>query len=325
MSHYTSPILSRFQWTLDIDLVEDFKTIIYNDLIRAGYKGVKKDAAIFQYYNLMKRRVPKRPRKVLHSKEFICPEEYKIALSEFEEKVKVGADLTPFLTEKLQEADYHDLLLNDWNIHHFHLSRRFRDDGLVARSNYLIFARVTADIVYMIQIYDHNAEDVFSQKEMIRILRDNWPETIDRYHIHGARELSEHYNDHEYGMIREGGMQTFVELGENEVYGLMGGGYASNGASLEVVQQSDYWIGRLNTLQRIVVNEACQIGQAINQATPETRWFRSMHIHYLWFDDKDTVTMCETNSGMIVRHEGKKRRFYIGRGRWFELKKSVSM
>lgn len=263
--HYTSSVLSLFQWMLDIDLIDDFKTIIYKDLIRAGYKGVKKDEAVLQYYNLIKRKVEQKPRQVLYSKEFKCPEGYKLALVEFEEKAKKGADLTPYLTEKLRQANYHDLLLNDWGVQHFHLSRRYRDDGLVARSPYLIFAKVTVDTIYMIQVYNHNADDVFSRKELIRILCDNWPDMMEQYHIQGAQELTEHYNDHEYNEIREAHIQTFVELGENQIYGHMGGGIASNGASLEVLRQSDYWIKRLDAVQRTVVKEAEGIAKAISK------------------------------------------------------------
>ena len=316
--HYTSSILSIFQWALDIDLIDDFKNNVYKDLVRAGYKGVSRDDAVFQYYNLMKRKVEKRPRKVLYSKEFRCPEEYGLALTEFEDKAKAGANLTPFLTEKLEQADYHDLLLNDWGIQHFHLSRRYRDDGRVGRSKYLIFAKVTADTIYMIQIYDHNADDVFSRKELIRILCDNWPDMMERYHIQGAQELTEHYNDHEYNAIREAHIQTFVELGENQIYGLMGGGIASNGSSLEVLLQSDYWIRWLDAVQRIVVKEAEGIGKAINTVLDKTSSHCNMYIRFLWFDDKNTISMCEINSGMIVRYESKERRFWVGQGKGFD-------
>ena len=322
---YKSSILSIFQWTLEIDLKKDFETIVFKDLVRSGIKNVNPKEAVFQYYNLLKRRVEQKPRHILYSREFKCPEKYKLALEEFEGKAKKGADLTPYLSEKLQRADYNDLLLNDWGIQHFHLSRRFRDDGLVARSQYLIFAKVTADTIYMIQVYDHNAEDVFSREELIRILADNWPEVIERYHIKGARELTEHFDDHDYSEIRKGRIQSFVELGENRVYGLMGGGYSTSGASLEALQQSDYWRGRLEVVQGIVVKEAEHIGKAINRAIEKRAPFCPMHIRFLWFDNRDTFSMCETNSGLIVRYESRGRRFWVGRRMWYECASHIAM
>ena len=64
--------------------------------------------------------------------------------------------------------------MNDWNIVHFHLSRRFRDDGFVKRSNYQIFAWITDDCIYMIQVYPHKADFLYCKKELLNIVERNF-------------------------------------------------------------------------------------------------------------------------------------------------------
>ncbi len=95
-----------------------------------------KENVIRQYWNMEKRLIQRKPRKVVYSAEFRCPEEYERALAEFEERVKKGGNLHPFMSDKILKSSYNDLLLNDWNIYHFHLTGRFRDDGFAARNKY---------------------------------------------------------------------------------------------------------------------------------------------------------------------------------------------
>lgn len=309
--HYKSPAPEIFQWSLVIDLQADFRSNVYADLKRAGYTDADKKHAVYQYYNLRKRQIEPKPRKVVYSKEFSCPPEYQTALKEFEERVLSGSSLAPFQSEKIKRANYNDMLLNDWGIQHFHLSRRYRDDGFVARSQYQIFAYVTDEAIYMIQVFPHNAEDLYSRRELVRILRDNWPELIERFHMKGVAGLTEKFDDHAYGEIRNANITTFLELGENEVYGMIGGGYASNGFSTEALKNADFWMNRLRGFQLIVQNNAAWIGKTINQMSGREDQFCNMEMKLLWIDNKDKVTMCETQSGLILQADT--------RGNWLRV------
>lgn len=149
---YESPMLSSFPYRLEINLRDDFDEICYHALQRAGYKEASRERAVYQYFNLCKRSVEAKPRRVVHSREFKCPEAYRLALEEFEDKVRKGRSLMPFMSDKYRKLNYDDLLLNDWNVYHFHLSRRYKANGLVKRSDFEIFAYITDETMYMIQI-----------------------------------------------------------------------------------------------------------------------------------------------------------------------------
>ena len=48
---------------------------------------------LYEYFNMLKRIISIRPRRVVYSNEFQCPEEYKPALLEFEDKRSKGEKL----------------------------------------------------------------------------------------------------------------------------------------------------------------------------------------------------------------------------------------
>lgn len=303
---YKASVLSLFQWTIDIDLQNDLRGQLYRRLGKAGYKDVDEEHAVLQFYKLLKRQIAPRPRRVLYSKEFTCPEKYEQALNEFEEKARRGDDIRPYMSSKLRFADYDDLLLNDWGIQHFHLTRWFNKDGSAKSSNYEIFAYVTDAALHMIQVYHHQAEDLYSKQEMVRIIRDNWPWLIEKFHIDGALELEEKFDDHAYGEIRKAHVGTFVELEEGEIYGMIGGGYASNGFSLEALRNADFWLNRLGTFQKVAVENAVWIGQTINRMVDSDKKYCDMKMKLLWVDNADKVTLCEENTGLILQIDTRK-------------------
>ena len=245
---YQSSAPAIFQWTLSIDLEDDYRSLVYEDLKGAGYKDATKDQAVYQHFNLRRRQVEAKSRKVLYSREFRCPKEYKAALKEFVEKVERGEDLRPFQSEKIKKSAYNDLLLNDWGIQHFHFTRRFRDDGFAARSQYQIFAYLTDETMYLVQVYSHNSDDLYSKRDMVKILRDNWLGLVERFRIKDVFELTEKLDDHNYGKMRDTHISTMLELGKNEVYYPIGGGYSSTGHSTIAMIQVDRIINRLRAI-----------------------------------------------------------------------------
>ena len=162
---------------------------------------------------------------------------------------------------------------------------------------------MTDETVYMIQIYRHDAEDLYSKIEMVRILRDNWPETVERFHMENVAELTEKMDDHQYGLLRDAHAMTFVELGKNQVYFPIGGGYMSSGYSASALRQADNWLNRLSAIQMNIRNNAEWIGKTINRYIGRTEPYCDMQIQLLWIDNIDKITMYESNSGLIIQTE----------------------
>ncbi|MBQ3165674.1 MAG: hypothetical protein IJC02_14285 [Lachnospiraceae bacterium] len=104
------------EWNLDIDLLSDMQIMSYERMVKAVYKNINLDKALYQYFNVQKRIIECSPRKVHKSNEFTCLELYEVAINNFEKKVKSGEALLPLLGNKLLDASYSDGMLNDWNI-----------------------------------------------------------------------------------------------------------------------------------------------------------------------------------------------------------------
>lgn len=301
---YESCLLEKRQWRLNIDLAADLKDMAYKKLINAGFQNVSLDRAVYQYYNVLKRIVAAKPRKIHKSKEFICPESYRLALKNFEEKVQRGDKLTPFLSEKLKDASYSDGMLNDWNIYHFHLTNRMKKNGWARRSDYELFAYVTETDMYFVQIYEHKNPLLYCQQDIIRIIYDNWPMLLDQFHLKDICSLTEVIDDEQYKKLREANISTFVELGENLVFGLIGGGYMSDGSSGEAMNLSDFIYNRLREIEKLVVMNMSILCEAIGQVAECN--MKEYNIRLLWMESEEEFTFCELNSHIIIQLNMKK-------------------
>ena len=85
--------------------------------------------------------------------------------------------------------------------------------------------------------------------ELIRIIDNNWPDLIEKHRLQGVTSLAEKLDDEKYAMLRKANMSAFVEVEENKVFGLIGGGYASDGSSVEAVRTSDHWYNYIRNIE----------------------------------------------------------------------------
>lgn len=227
-----------FRLDNEIDLLSDLKEQLKFRLIKAGIKTTSSNP-IYDFFNFKKRFIEPKPRAIKKSKEFSCPIGYEVALAEIENKIIAGANLVPYLSKQIKDANYSNGILNDWNIHHLHLSCRIGKDGFVQRSDYQIFAFFTEDVCYLLQIYPHNKPNLYSTQEMIKIIDNNWPKLIEKNKING--NLSVSITDAEYAKLRKANISTFVQTEPDKIFGVIGGGYMSNGASHSALSASDFW------------------------------------------------------------------------------------
>lgn len=236
-----------------MDLVNDFRKGSAQTLINMGYNYSSIENAPSELFNVYNMLISQTPRKVVYSKEFSYPLKYEVALDEFVAKVENGEDLMPFLSEKVHQSTNKDGLLNDWGIHHFHLTKRFRSDGIAQRSQYQIFAYVTEETFYMIQVYPHNKDLLYCQQEMIEILHKNWANVIEKYKLQGATNVRPKMTDEMFANARKTGCYTFIQV-EDVVYSPIGGGLASDSSSVQVGRQCSYWHNTLKDCEIALVS-----------------------------------------------------------------------
>jgi hypothetical protein len=143
------------------------------------------DKVSYIFWNARKRSIPIRPRTVHRASEFSMPTGTTdragatLLLRMFQEGVDVNDHLSrhaknpkpfPKKGEKHKPDPFHDALLNDWGIQHFHW-----DDGTgksKPRSSMMLFAMVKANDVYVIDVLAHG---LWSRPDLLERIHLNWP------------------------------------------------------------------------------------------------------------------------------------------------------
>lgn len=296
---YKNCIPEKQKYSLSIDLEKELQQYCKRLINKYGFPCGNNKDYLRLYLNLQKRIISPVPRKVVKSSEFECPSEYQHALCEIELKIQNGSSLVPYMSDKVLDLTYDDLLLCDWNIHHLHLSCRLRSDGFIKRSDYELFVFVTNETVYFIQIYPHNRKHLYSTQEMVRIIHRNWPYLISKYKINGIVSGGEKITDESYDLLRNNGISAHVDVGNGNIYMSFGGGYASNKSSVDVTRGTFYWKKLMNNYQCLVAREAKSIIKTIYQ-------FKGNEIDYnLSFSliclDDDTLTLIENNNRICLQ------------------------
>lgn len=238
--------------TLTIDFSADWKAYMLSDIAGQGYQVASSetiDSISYKFFNVRRRRLQTRPRNVHESSEFQCPVNLSNGYQSLKAKLAAGEDVTPHLSKSLLDVNYDDPLLNDWGIHHFHLGQKVESSGFIDRTGPLLFAFVTPDDVYCINVFPHGA---WTEQELIKILHRNWPATIADFKLNGVLGLEHSVSNQDIAKLRKAGVQTMVEVGPGVVYAPMGGGYSTAGTSIRATMQSDNYRRIVRSLEEHV-------------------------------------------------------------------------
>mgnify|MGYP007031466453 CR=1 FL=1 len=247
------PITGR-PYNVEIDLVSDFEKICQRILKEQGISLKNPNDGAMDYYRLIHRLIENKPRNILKSKEFFCPQEYENALKLIERTIKNGDNLHPFMTRNLKKLQYEDLLLSDWGIYHLHLSEKVDSkDGFMQRSDKLLMVRIDEENVYFITTVDHDQKNVWSLKRYIEIIKANWPQTIEQHRMKEVH-LIEKMSDEDYALCRRGNATTFIELDDGSCYGMIGGGYMSDGTAFYALKDHDNNARILADMENILIH-----------------------------------------------------------------------
>ena len=260
-----SCLLEKNSWSITMNFIEDLEKMAISLLKAKGYSdddlsNYTEDLLLVYFKDERLTIIPK-PRLVVYSKQFKCPEGYDEALNEFATRVTMGENLRRFMSTKprLIKRNFNDDLLNDWGIYHFHLTKRFHDDGTAKRSKYQLFACCDENTMYFVQIYPHNMKNVYSQKELLRIIKDNWPHLL--YFLDDGK-LCEQISDETRDNLRSNHCMTLTEI-DDKLYFPRGGGYASDGSSINAVRKRNLYSNQVNLLERILQEKNIEIMECI--------------------------------------------------------------
>lgn len=293
--------------SLKIDLISNFKDLCTDNIRKAGFKVGNYSKGIYEYFNLQRKRISLQKRKIEKSREFCCPHEYEPALKEIENKIMLGKNLIPFLSKKILYADYNDKLLNDWNIQHLHLSRRYGNDGFVRRSNYELFIYFTNDTAYFLQIYPHREDNLYCKEELVKLIYANWPNLIEAYKLNEITSLERKISDKERNSLRSKNALNLIEVDKNVFYA-PGGGYASNGYSLIALNSADAMVDKIRYIECELICETEVIIEKMKliKTTVEAQ----LNIILVKIISLDEVLLFEKSNGVFLLIKSNKMYFF---------------
>jgi hypothetical protein len=248
--------------TIKVDFVGEWTSNIRAGLAAAGYAvsaDLNHNELCHRYMNLQRRLVSRRPRAVFKAIEFTCPWELAESFTQVQQKIETGDDLRPHLSRGLTDLEGHDMLLNDWGIHHLHLGTTLDSDGFVERTGPVLFVRFENDFAYLLTVLPHGS---WARQDFVRSLHRNWPQSISLYRLQGVVGLAQELADEDIAQARNikikgekkkrAALSTFVEVEPGVVYAPIGGGYSTAQTSIKVVFDCDRIIERLQAYENRV-------------------------------------------------------------------------
>ena len=232
------------------------------------------------YYNWRNKLIPAHPRQVMCSREFdqnpIAAERSDV-IAKIIAHIEQGDDLTKYLSRRvrtgfelpqnpakkmLNKLQHLDLLLNEWRIHHLHLSTTVEPDGFVERDDPLLFAIFLPGKAYLLDIGTH---DTFADDGLARIAIESWPADqlfLELDGVLGLRDGSP-YSSEDRKKLRGAGIGSFIQIG-NRVFSPPGG-ISTAGTSTQASMWSNHIMRALRHFEEQVQKDPSQIVDIIRQ------------------------------------------------------------
>ena len=230
---------------------KDFSDIMRKELEEVGFdtSGITDDDIPFKYFTVSMRLIEKKPRKIFKSAGFSCPQDLQGGLDLLEDKIISGDSLFANQSKSVARLSSEDYMLYTWSIHHFHLGETIESDGFIKRTGPVLFAFVTDDAFYMIDIKAHGS---WSDKDLLQKLYDNWPELMVSWKIEGKPEVN--FSSNDIKNLRKAHINTIVQMNDGESYigpglGLTGAGTACE-ATHKVIHINSHIQKFLNDLRK---------------------------------------------------------------------------
>ncbi|HWJ77796.1 MAG TPA: hypothetical protein VNR61_06945 [Niallia sp.] len=254
-----------------LDFISDLSEIMVQAYKEKGINPPNGDThtLLSRYFNLKDKIIVPKIRNVKVSKELsgkVIEDYYKKCLHHIKNRFKNGKDVSIFLSKKSIKPSQKDLLLYDWGIHHLHLSMPEKGKQFVERSDYLLFLMIDDNNAYFIDVTKHKLPDgtEFSQQELLRIVKDNWPFLLEPYRLKGAISLDRKMTDKDYSEMRQAGSLSLVEI-KGEVYGLIGGGITTARTNINHTTKADDIFRVLRNMETTIRENTKNLSSLLSQ------------------------------------------------------------
>ena len=176
-----------------------------------------------------------------------------------------GKNVNAFLSRKIVAATgkkSRDGLLFDYGMHHFHLNDVTEQDGFIKRSRYLLYAVVTQEDVYFVDVREHpkGADLGWVRQDLVKIVNANWPELLERNAILGV--LGDTVTDEQKQELRRKNVNHLSPV-KGKVFLPLGGGTMGDGSSLRCRWEAMRLMQEIDDHQRILESQHAALIDAL--------------------------------------------------------------
>ena len=254
--------------TVEADFVGDWKRLLAEELGILGYSVLIDDPeADLKFFNIQRRRIEPACRTFHQATECSVPPEHQAGFEMVRSKTEAGDDLNPHLSKSLIDETYNDAMMNDWGIHHFHLGAEVGHDGrFMKRTGPLLFARVTEDGLYALDVCGHGS---WSRQKLLEIMDKNWPELVEPYVLSGVVDVQYEATDQDIGKLRKAKINTIIKLGPQRVCAPLGGGLTGSGSSAAAMRTRNRWRKYIRGIEKWCKDNPEEIAKHVLGQVPE--------------------------------------------------------
>lgn len=284
---------------LHYDLKKDLEDYCVGELTKLQKRVVNNDP-VYSYLLYYEKFISLRPRKIVKSKQFSPHLRYIDGLKSLEDAIENGGDLNLYQSKGYDRLN-EDQMYNEWGIRHFHLGEKVDSKtGKIERTEHVLFAIVTHNTVYFIQVKSHKS---FSSKIFLEIVDSNWPELIKQYLIDDSVRLFSKVGSKDRHKLRKAGVISFTQLKNGKIYMPTNGGYATNGSSNKLITKKIELEKRLSSIEknldknRLKLAKDLQIDESIPLSTIR------IHLDMKSFFEKEIVLFDEYTKKKVVVHD----------------------
>lgn len=143
----------------------------------------------------------------------------------------------------------HDALLNDWNIHHFHLGKNIENDGFVTRTNDHLYAVVTDSDIFAICICSHGE---YSNPKALTIIKDNWPHLFKKMYCPSTYDSNMEFDNNFIKRMRKKRALFSLNIEGSTIFS---GHTTASGANIGSVLKSDFILYKIKQQEQAFTPE----------------------------------------------------------------------
>lgn len=185
----------------------------------------------------------------------------KNVIEHIREVAKKGGNLNIFQSKRLLQSGFHDHLMSEWNIFHFHLSMKLdKKTKFVKQVDSLLFAYIDDRQIIFLGT-DKHREGIFADTKWITVLHDYFPDVIEKYKDNEIMEISPQITAEERQTLWNKGYTIGMTKVRDVVYHNPGIGRTTSGHSMSVIQSTNNilrWIYKINKQIDDSINELCE-------------------------------------------------------------------